>query len=370
MKKIAFVLTICVIISAMVVGCSATDSSSSPSTNPTTTPSATVTPTPSGSIPSEYRLVGFAATGDGTTGGSGASSVTVTTGTELQNAINAVKNGSSNRIIYVNGIITVSNNNNSKVIELKGSSATSLLSNISIIGVGTKGELNGVGIKMRYVKNIIIQNLKIHHVKASDDAIGIEGSANHIWVDHCELYNNIGDVDGDGDVDDTDKDYYDGLFDVKSDAADITFSWNYVHDSYKTSLIGSSDTDNNDRRITFHHNYFKNCNSRLPSYRFGTGHVFNNYYESVAGSGVNSRMEAKLRVESNYFSNVKDPICSLDSSVKGYWDVKNNKFENCTGSQETTSTCSFVPPYSYNLDAVESVKAKVTQYAGVGIVNK
>ncbi|HYH05411.1 MAG TPA: pectate lyase, partial [Bacillota bacterium] len=209
---------------------------------------------------------------------------------------------------------------------------------------------------MRYVSNIIIQNMKIHHVKASDDCIGIEGPANNIWVDHCELYNDLN----------HDKDYYDGLLDAKSSAQYITVSWTYFHDSYKTSLNGSSDSDNFDRKVTYHHNYFKNCNSRLPLYRFGTGHVFNNYYSDVPTSGVNSRMGAKLRVEGNYFERVNNPICSLDSSEVGFWDVKNNTFVDCTGNQPTSSNCSFNPPYSYTLESPETAKAKVLAGVGVG----
>lgn len=51
-----------------------------------------------------------------------------------------------------------------------------------------------------------------------------------------------------------------------------------MHDSWKTMLSGSSDGDEYDRKVTYHHNYFENCNSRLPLFRFGHGHVFNNYY--------------------------------------------------------------------------------------------
>ena len=39
----------------------------------------------------------------------------------------------------------------------------------------------------------------------------------------------------------------------------VTISWNYLHDHYKTMLYGSSDTDTGDVDITvtLHHNYFK-----------------------------------------------------------------------------------------------------------------
>ena len=93
-------------------------------------------------------------------------------------------------------------------------------------------------------------------------------------------------------------------------------------------------------RATYHHNYFHDVGSRLPSIRFGKAHVFNNYYVNVPdGSGVNSRMGAVVRVEGNHFQGVENPICFLDSAKTGYWDIgAGNMFESCTGSQPTTST--------------------------------
>jgi pectate lyase len=312
-------------------------------------------PQDSGSTPpgSSNALIGFAALNGGTTGGEGGTTVTVSTGTALQDAIKN-KDPNTPLTIYVDGTITPSNSSDSK-INVKDTS------DISILGVGTKGEFDGIGIKITRANNIIIRNLTIHHVDIGDkDAIGIEGPASNIWVDHNELYNSL----------DVDKDYYDGLFDVKGDGAEyITFSYNYVHDSWKTMLVGSSDSDNYDRKITYHHNRIENAYSRVPSFRFGQGHIFNNYYYNVLSSGINSRMGATLKIEHNHFENVNDPIVYLYSNDPGYWDVTNNKFVNCTGSQPTTSTISYTPPYSYTLDAVDDVKNIVLQNAGVGKIN-
>lgn len=333
--------------------------------NPTPTPTSTVAPTPTptktpaptptpsqGPTPTpitnpSFNLVGFATLNGGTTGGQGGPSVTVTTGTELQNAI---KQGGP-RIIYVNGTITMGNSSDSK-INIKD------VDDISIIGVGTSGEFNGIGIKINRASNIIIRNVKVHHVLSGDkDCISIEGPVNNVWVDHCELYNQFSGVD---------KDYYDALLDAKKDSSYLTYSWNKLHDSWKASLCGSSESDTNDRRLTSHHNSFVNINSRLPLYRGGQGHIYNNYYKDVPTSGVNSRINAKVRVENNVFINVNNPICSLDSDVIGYWDVRGNSFTNCTGNVPTSSTCSYTPPYSYTLDATGTVQANVTNNAGVG----
>lgn len=325
-----------------------------------------------------FSLVGFATLNGGTTGGTGGTVVEATSLSQVNSLLSTRRknNDTSPIIIKFNRKIT-----GSEVIAVKE------VSNITFLGVGTGGELEGVGINIVKSKNIIVRNMKIHHTLAPMDCIGIENSKN-IWIDHCELYNVFGDCNGDGivdthgDIEGGDVDWYDGLLDVKGESEYITVSWTYFHDSFKTSLVGSSDSDIYDRKITFHHNIYSNVRSRLPSYRGGTGHIFNNYYVNVEGSGINSRMGAKLKIENNVFENVgsgsmdssgfaEGPIGSYYSSSIGYWDVRNNLFINCKGNQPTTSTCSFNPPYSYSnvLHPVEQVKSIVTQYAGVGKID-
>lgn len=302
-----------------------------------------------------FAMRGFATMNGGTTGGEGPNAVVVnvSTGTALQNAIKN-KDNSRPLKIYVNGTITPGNSSGLSKIDVKDKN------DISIYGVGTNGELNGIGIKIWRANNIIIRNLKIHHVDTGDkDAISIEGPSSNIWIDHNEFYSTLN----------VHKDYYDGLVDIKKNADYITISWNYFHDHWKAALSGSSDSDNYNRKVTYHHNRFENINSRLPLFRFGQGHVYNNYYKNVDTSVVNSRMGAQMRIEHNHFENVHDAIISKDSSQIGYWHVVNNKFVNTTGNSPTTSTTTYNPPYSYTLTPVNDVQSVVTQHAGVGKVS-
>ncbi|PTM57782.1 pectate lyase family protein [Desmospora activa] len=305
------------------------------------------------SVIMQEGMVGFATMDGGTTGGAGGDTITVNNGNDL---VNALKNKDPNTplTIYVDGTINASNTDANK-IDVKD------VDDVSIIGVGTNGELNGIGIKIWRASNIIVRNLTIHHVNQGDkDAIGIEGDVRNVWVDHNDLYNEYQGVD---------KDYYDGLFDVKGDSRNITFSWNRVHDSWKTMLVGSSDGDNHDRNITYHHNWFENLNSRVPSYRFGKAHLFNNYFNNIESSAINARMGAELLIENNYFENVNDPISSQYSDEVGYWNLSGNIYQNCTGSQPTSSTTNYTVPYAYELDATEDVKSIVMRNAGVGVIN-
>ena len=248
-----------------------------------------------------------------------------------------------------------------KITGTTGTDIVRVASNKTIVGLGSSGELFAIEVDLRGSSNIIIRNLKISHVLASNhdgDLIHLDGT-HDVWVDHCELFNEPPQTQ-------PNKDLYDGLVDITHDSSNVTLSWNLFHDHWKSNLIGSSDSDNFDRSVTFHHNFYNNIASRVPSYRFGHGHVYDTYFLGVFISGVNSRMGSVLRVEGNVFENSTDPITSLDSSQVGFWDVHDNEFINCTGNQPTTSNGSFVPPYTYHLDPSANVKALVMQWAGVG----
>lgn len=324
--------------------------------------------------------IGFASMNGGTTGGAGGTTTTVSTGTDLQNAIN---NATGPIIIYVNGTITPANSGSLTKIDVKGSDdpEADWIKDISIIGVGTSGELNGIGIKIWRAKNIIIRNLKIHHVNIGDkDAIEIQGPGGNVWIDHNELYSDI--THG--------KDYYDGACDVSHGADYVTISYNYFHDHYKASLVGHSDNngseDTGKLHVTYYGNYFTNVSSRTPLFRFGTAHIFNNYFENFfdAKTGSNIRMGAVSRIEGNYYDGVDNPILSMDSTAIGYWDLgpgstdSNLYFNTNWGPGPITvdytnaylenflDTTSYTPPYSYTLKTANEAKTDAMANSGVG----
>jgi pectate lyase len=312
----------------------------------------------------DFSLVGFA--GD-VTGGSGGKEVTATNASDFKSYCSS----SEKLIIKVSGSIS--------------GASTTISSNKTILGVGTSAELSKTTLSIKGGTNIIIRNIKIGKPNREADVFVISGGSN-IWIDHCDISSAIGDLNGDGKVDlkgdisGGDVDWYDGLIDMTESCHNITISWNKIHDSFKAMLVGKSDSDLNDRKITFHHNHFYKLWERIPSYRGGTGHVFNNYYQDIDHSGVNARMEAKIRVEGNVFEKVGSaevdsktklawgPIGAYYSSTKGLWDVKDNLFVDCKGNQPTESTCSFDPPYQYAnvLQPASEVKATVLAWSGVG----
>ncbi|KAK9783653.1 hypothetical protein SCAR479_00212 [Seiridium cardinale] len=163
-----------------------------------------------------------------------------------------------------------------------------VLSDTTIISVGSNFGLTNGGFRVKKATNIILQNLNPHIVPEN---LWWKGS----WVGHSD-----------------------------SNAAEDT---GYLH-------------------VTYHHNYFTNVNSRLPSTRFGTGHVYSSCYEGNPTSGIHSRMGAQVLAEKNYILNTKLAlVTNLDSDEDGYMIDRNNIFNNSTES--ITLVGSLTPPYSY-----------------------
>lgn len=325
---------------------------------------------------------GFAAAGNGVTGGAdsglGNNTVTVTNGVQLNNVLNKDNATYKDKplVVYIDGKITWENSNNAEIRVRR--------SNVSIIGLENSGEFDGVGIRISHgASNIIVRNLLMHEVpqdRGAGDHIhldGQDGGVSNIWIDHNEFYNSLS----------GDKDFYDELVSGRSDVKNVTISYNLLRNSQKTSLWGSSDdavAEDVGRTISFHHNHWKDVVSRLPLFRFGEGHIWNNYYQNVEGSGINSRMGAKIRIDNNVFENVKNPILSVDSASIGYWNATGNSFTGvswgstpvagcttapCYAGTADSVTTNFIPPYTYNAMPTAEVKTHVMTYAGRNKIN-
>jgi pectate lyase len=91
--------------------------------------------------------------------------------------------------------------------------------------------------------------LKISKVLAANgDAITIQASKN-VWIDHVDLSSDL----------DHDKDYYDGLLDVTHGSDWVTISNSYLHDHWKASLVGHSDSNGSEDTGHLTVTYANNC---------------------------------------------------------------------------------------------------------------
>ena len=288
---------------------------------------------------------GYANVNGTTTGGGSGPTVTVTSLAAFKTAAAS----STAQTVLVNGHFTSS-----------GAEVT-VASNKTIRGVGSGSGLTGIGLKLKGVNNVIIQNLVINKVLASSgngDSIHVEKST-HLFIDHNDLSSDTSHG----------TDYYDGQLDITHAGDYITVSYNYIHDHIKCSLIGHSDSnaseDTGKLHVTYDHNYFKNCDQRTPSIRFGTLHAYNNYFVNGT-TGIHTRMGAQALVQNNVWSGVKTPIeTTKDSSVDGYVNQSGNVFGSGTNLITRTGSLTSVP-YSFNLGSASSVVAYVTANAGTG----
>ncbi|MDA1358366.1 right-handed parallel beta-helix repeat-containing protein [Glycomyces luteolus] len=245
---------------------------------------------------------------------------------------------------------------------------------VSILGVGEAGVLDGVGINVSGAHDIVIRNLVIHNVSEGEgDGIGVQNASSQVWIDHNELYNEYPDVD---------KDYYDGLIDIKGESRYITVSWNHLHDSWKTMLTASSDDEGeNGDYITYADNWFENLNSRVPLIRRSQVHMLNNYFHNVEDTAINARMGAQVLVEGNYFENVGSGSVDGESGdvhgpvgwfygsdEPGYWNLVDNTYMD-TPHEHLESTTDFTVPYEYEALASSETKTHVTEGAGAGVID-
>lgn len=282
--------------------------------------------------------VGF---GAGTTGGGSASAVTVSTLAAFKSAVT----GSSSKVVKVNGLISLSGQ-------------VDVGSNTTVLGVGSASGLTGGGLRLKNVTNVVVRNLVISKSVAPADGITVQASTK-VWIDHNAFSSDL----------DHGKDYYDGLVDISHASDYVTVSWNTFKNHYKGSLVGHSDNnaseDTGHLRVTYHHNWFDQVNSRIPSLRFGTGHFYDNYVVG-AETAVHSRMGAQMFVQNNVFRDTEVAVTTnRDSDVDGYANLSGNDLGGAATEISQVGTFTS-PPYSYTAEPASTVVASVTAGAGTG----
>jgi pectate lyase len=334
-------------------------------------------------LPARAVVPGFAGN---VTGGGSATPVVVNSLSAAQTAVNN-HSGSGGLVLHYNGTFdeqAILNNICGQWSKPAQELSISGKNNITILGID--GSKANFGIRIKGTsQNIIVRNMKIGLLPggaSNGDLIGIEANARNVWIDHNELYTRNMKCPGTPDDDTT----FDGMLDIKNSATLITVSYNYLHDHAKVGLIGASDTDNAERRVTYAHNRYENLGSRLPFQRFGYVHSYNNWFNNITGSGINPRMGGHILVENNFFENALNPVFS-QSSILGQWDLRNNNARSsadnarfnitwtaCSGSTPchkatnwaSSATFPIALPYTYTTYAPEVSKCIALHAAGAG----
>lgn len=337
----------------------------------------------------------------GGAGAAAANNLTITTFEELTSTYSTLISSDTPAYIVIKGTIDTSGETN-PLLSVK----VDVGSNKTIIGDSTGGgRLRNIGLVISG-QNIIVRNMKFGEViswdgytkSGADDAFSLN-EATHVWVDHCEFQSHLTPQDLDGNeiteghdyyfnsskttAEKWKKDFYDGLFDVKNGSSWITVSNCYFHDHWKACLCSSGDSkaDKNtitgatdeDMRITFYNNYWKDINARQPLFRWGKAHIFNSYFYSESSgmsgqsTGINCRAGSEIYIDHNTFKNIKTPIGFYnddDASSTGFWVDEDNTFDNCTNSPGTSAT-SYEPPYTWTPKSASEAKDYVLATAGV-----
>ena len=171
----------------------------------------------------------------GTTGGGNATSITVSTASEFQSAVN---------------------NNNPAVIIVKGRlnvGSVTIGSNKTIVGFNSSSGLYGGTVKLEGT-NYIIQNITCG--PASDDVMEVSG-ATKVFITKCIFH-----------------DSSDELLSIVRGADNVTISWCKFYFNNQTShsfahLIGNDDNRTSDRgklHVTMHHNWYAQSTIRTCTY--------------------------------------------------------------------------------------------------------
>ena len=228
------------------------------------------------------------------------------------------------------------------------------------------------------VRNIAFKNVP-------EDCVGMEGQqedstltapVERCWIHHCSFYAPVI-----ANPAESDKDGGDGACDFKRGQY-FTNSYCYYVGYHKTNLVGSSDSSMQ-YHMTYHHNYWQNCESRGPLARQANIHMYNNVFEGQTSYCMNPRANAYIFSEYNLFYKSKNPVDVKSGAVKSYGD----SFASCTGNNnatvvtdratkvssgnryenfDTNSSLSYIPSGDYQIEEdIGAMKAVVLAYAGV-----
>lgn len=217
------------------------------------------------------------------------------------------------------------------------------LKNVTLEGVGTDAQIKGWG--FHYVKgtdakdgqgeSFEVRNLTF--TEYPEDAIGMEGQQSGTkitaGVARCWIHHNTflpGRCDNPAE---SDKAEGDGSCDFKRGEY-FTCSYNYFEYCHKTNLVGSSDSSLQ-YNMTYHHNMWYQCGSRIPLTRQANVHFYNNYvcYDATekttpyshiskpAGSYVHSlRANCYIFSEANYYEGSKNVTDGKSGGVAKGWN--------------------------------------------------
>ncbi|XP_060196851.1 pectate lyase-like [Lycium barbarum] len=214
----------------------------------------------------------------------------------------------------------------SMVIKLK--QELMITSDKTIDGRGVSVHIaNGAGLTIQFVHNVIIHNIRIHHIISTSggmirdsvkhigirtvsdgDGISIFGS-NHIWIDHCTL-----------------SQCTDGLVDAIMASTAITISNCKFNHHNDVILLGATDAFPQDSimQVTVAFNRFGHgLIQRMPRCRWGFFHVVNNDYSHWEMYAIGGSANPTIISQGNRFKAANNPntkqVTKRDYAPESVW---------------------------------------------------
>ena len=307
----------------------------------------------------QNRPVGF---GANTTGGEGGKNITVTTASELADALEM----DGKYTIYIKGEIKVN-----ELIKAQVQDKTILgLPGSALTNPNRTQSGSGILYFRPGSDNVILRNVTFKSAGAYD----VDGSDNfcldqstNIWVDHCDFQDGV-----------------DGNFDCKSASDNVAVTWCLFQykiepeaggsggsdDHRFSNLWGSSDDATGDRdhlNTTFQFCHWDNCKGRMPRVRFGKVDVVNCYYTPVKGAtSVQCGNESSLSIRNCVFEGDQKPWGDYTESSEFSVVEEGSIFDGCTRPSDMGTGDKFTPSYSLTVVPADEVIAAVTGERGAG----
>ena len=209
--------------------------------------------------------------------------------------------------------------------------------NITVEGVGTDAKIFQWGLCFNQCNSIEVKNIEFSNY--TEDAVGIQGSNSDVslysdyWIHNCTF--NSGKNNWDVSYE-NDKKEGDGSTDFKS-AHDLTISYCRYNGTHKTALIGSSATSYQ-YNVTFHHNFYNACGSRLPFTRNTNFHIYNCYYSGSTGTNMQIQSKAYAFIEGCYFENTNKTFTTSDGGVIKLYNNTVNSTSSTSGTNINSVT--------------------------------
>lgn len=235
--------------------------------------------------------------------------------TGLGNILSAYGKGADKTPLIIRVIGTIASNEidglkDGNYINFQGrNNTTAMIENITLEGIGMDATLYGYGICFKRAHNIEIRNIGI--MLFGDDAVSMDTDNSNIWLHNIDFFYGAPGSDAD-------QVKGDGSIDMKYNSTSITISYNHFFDSGKVMGCGGTTGEDENLKITFHHNWFDHADSRCPRLHYTTAHIYNNYYDGVSVYSIGNTTESSAFVENNYFRNCNRPMMISGQGTDSY----------------------------------------------------